>query len=134
MKITKIMIAGLCLCGVFLLGACGGGEAPKANAPKTDAPKTDAPKTDAPKTDVASADSIGVPECDEYIKKYEACLMKIAEKAPQVKDTMKSSFETSRNAWKQAASTAAGKSTLASTCKQAMETTKQATASYACEW
>lgn len=139
MKITKIMIAALGLCGIFLLGACGGGEAPKANAPKADAPKTDAPKADAPKadapkTDVASADSIGVPECDDYIKKYEACLLKVAEKAPQVKDQMKTSFETARNGWKQAASTPQGKATLASACKQAADAAKQAMSAYACEF
>jgi hypothetical protein len=79
-------------------------------------------------------DSVGVPECDEYIKKYEACLTKIAAKAPQVEGPMKSAFQAQRNGFKTAASTPQGKATLASTCKQAMETAKSSTAAYSCDW
>ena len=130
------------LCFAIFAAACGAPAANNTNAAKpgdakpatkADAPKTDAPKTDAPKTEVAG-DSIGVPECDEYIKKYEACLTKIAPKAPAVEGPMKQAFETARKGWKDAAANPAGKASLASACKQAMDTAKASTSVYACEW
>jgi hypothetical protein len=47
---------------------------------------------------------------------------------------MKSAFQAQRNGFKTAASTPQGKATLASTCKQAMETAKSSTAAYSCDW
>lgn len=89
--------------------------------------------TDPKSEEVASTgDSIGVPECDEYIAKYEAC---IKNNVPEnMKATMESTFEQSRKAWKTAAATPQGKATLGSTCKQAMETAKQSMAAYKCDF
>lgn len=131
---SRLFVFAAMLCGIFFLANCGGGTTSTTNAPKTDAPKNDAPKPDAPKTETASTDSVGVPECDEYIKKYEACLTKIAAKAPQVESSMKTAFKTQRDGFKQAAANPQSKATLASTCKQAMDTAKQSTSAYACEW
>jgi hypothetical protein len=75
-----------------------------------------------------------VPECDEYIKKYEACLTTIAQKNPSVEPSMKQAFEAQRNGFKAAASTPQGKATLAGTCKQAMETAKTSTAQWCTNW
>jgi len=139
LSIRLFMTAAL-VCGIFFLTSCAGDVAKTttpnkpADAPKNDAPKNDAPKTDAPKSDVASTDSVGVPECDEYIKKYEACLTKIAEKAPQAQPSLKSSFEQTRSSFKQGASTEQGKAMLATQCKQLIETSKQSTATYGCAW
>lgn len=130
------------VCGVFFLANCGGSTTTSnnttANTATTNTTKpaaTTSPATDATKTDTtASTDSVGVPECDEYIKKYEACLTKIAAKAPQVEENMKTAFKAQRDGFKQAAANPASKAQLPSTCKQAMETAKQATSTYACEW
>ena len=103
------------VCSVFFLINCGG------------------MKTDNTAT-TTSGDSVGVPECDEYIKKYEACLTKIAKDAPQAQPGMKTAFEQQRNAFKQVAANAQSKATLPATCKQAIETAKQSTAAYKCEW
>ncbi|MBL8181548.1 MAG: hypothetical protein JNL64_08010 [Blastocatellia bacterium] len=120
--------------------ACGGAASNNTTssakpATKADAPKADAPKSDAPKTDVAATgDSVGVPECDDYIKKYEACLSSIAAKAPAVEGPMKTAFQAQRDGFKKAAETPAGKATLADVCKKAVETAKASTAAYACTW
>lgn len=126
------------LCGIFFLANCGGGATntattnKPADAPKNDAPKTDAPKTDAPKTETTSGDSVGVPECDEYIKKYEAC---VNSKVPEAqRGAFKSSFETMRKSWKDAAANPQGKAALATGCKQALDQAKQTFSSYSCEW
>jgi len=142
---VKFFTIAVLLCGVIFLANCStttttNGNtavvkpANTANTAKTDAPKNDAPKTDALKPETTSGDSVGVAECDEYIKKYEACLTKIADKAPQAQGPLKTAFEQQRNAFKQAASTEQGKTSLASTCKQAIESAKQSTSAYACTW
>jgi len=81
----------------------------------------------------ASEPGTGVAECDEYIKKYEACLTSIAAKAPQAAPGLKSSFEAQRSAFKSAALTPQGKATLPATCKQAMDTAKSSTSQW-CTW
>lgn len=116
-SIRLFMVAAL-LGGVFFLANCGGGASTTANKP----------------AETASGDSVGVPECDEYIKKYEACLTKIAEKAPQAQPGLKTAFEQQRNGFKQAASTADGKKALGPQCKQMIETAKTSTSAYACSW
>jgi hypothetical protein len=114
------------LTGVFFLTNCSGGA--------TQPTKADAPKTDAPKTEKASTDSVGVPECDEYIQKYEACLTKVAKQAPQIEPNLKSAFQQQRDGFKQAAASPQSKAMLATQCKQAVETAKQSMNAYTCEW
>lgn len=103
--------------------------------------KTDVTKPDSKSEDVkpdskpetaSTGDKIGVPECDEYIEKYEACVFsKVPEAA---RGAFKSSFEAQRKAWKDAAANPQSKAALASGCKQALETAKQALATYSCDW
>lgn len=144
MKLSTIVFSVVALlCGSVMFISCGGAatntpaNTAKANTPTNTAPANTAKTNDVAKTDTAPAgDSIGVPECDEYIKKYEACLTKVAAKAPQVETPLKASFETLRDSWKKAAATPAGKSAMATGCKQALETAKSnpALSAYACEW
>lgn len=141
----KIFALYLLVTFAVFAAACGGAAtnnannsatkpATKADAPKADAPKADAPKADA-KTDVAATgDSVGVAECDDYIKKYEACLTSIAAKAPQVEGPMKTAFQAQRDGFKKAAETPAGKATLKDVCTKAVETAKASTSMYACTW
>lgn len=125
------MVAAL-LCGVISLASCSSAPATNSNTAVVVNKPADAPKTDAPKTETTSADSVGVPECDEYIKKYEAC---INSKVPEAqRSTYKSSFETLRKSWKDAAASPQGKAGLATGCKQALESAKQTFGSYGCAW
>lgn len=88
--------------------------------------------TEPTNTTVAAGDKIGVAECDEYITKVEACIFK---KVPEANRGMyQSSFEQMRKSWKDAASNPQGKAALATGCKQALETAKQAYAAYSCEF
>jgi hypothetical protein len=78
------------------------------------------------------ADSVGVPECDEYLTKYEACLKS---KVPAVaRPQLEQSMKQTRDTYKQLAANEATKASLGETCKQALEATKTAMASYGCEW
>jgi len=88
--------------------------------------------TDTAKTDTAAADKIGVPECDDFLEKYEAC---ITDKVPEAsRAQFKSSIDQWRSSWKQLASNPQTKSTLVAACKQTMETAKQSTSAYSCQW
>lgn len=62
----------------------------------------------------AAGDSVGVAECDEYIKKYEGCMSKVPAEG---KAAMESAFKTQREGFKAAASTPEGKTQLKTTCK-----------------
>lgn len=146
---TIVLFVAASLCSAIIFAGCGGGAANTANNAKptnntaasnttkaaNTATESNAANAETAKKETAPAgDSVGVPECDEYIKKYEACLTKIAAKNPQIEGTMKTAFEAQRNGFKTAASTPQGKATLASACKQAVDTAKASTAAYACEW
>ena len=151
MTIKTFLALAIATCFALISFGCGGGAAnTTANATANKAANTattstttttssttatTAPANSAETAKTAPAgDSVGVPECDEYITKYEACLTKIAKAAPQVEPTLKSSFEAQRNGFKSAAATPQGKATLASTCKTAIETAKTATKAYSCDW
>ncbi len=79
-----------------------------------------------------NADLVGVPECDDYIAKYEACLKgKVPEAA---RGALESSIAQMRQSWKQVAANPQARTALAGGCKQARETSKQSMAAYSCEW
>jgi hypothetical protein len=79
-----------------------------------------------------AAGDFGVPECDEYMTKYLAC---IESKVPEAgRAMMKQSLDAQKAAWKQAASTPEGRNGLALGCKAAADQTKVAVAAYGCTW
>ncbi|MDO9280268.1 MAG: hypothetical protein Q7U06_00025 [Pseudomonadota bacterium] len=98
MKIRLLPILGLALA---FSAACGGGTEPVVVTPPP------------PPVPVAADGSIGVPECDDYIKKMESC---IASADPATKAAMESGFKSTRDAWAQAAAIPETKATLASSC------------------
>ena len=112
---TKLaLLFCLCLAAGALMLACGGGDS--ANTASTNGGTT------------ASGDKIGVPECDEYIQKYEAC---VNSKVPEaMRASVKASLDTARKMWKDAAATPQGKAGLATACTQALETAKSSMGSY----
>jgi len=119
--VGRLMLAILSMC---LVVACGSS---KPAADKTE-PAASAPAAAA----VASGGQIGVPECDEYLTKYESC---IQGKVPEsVRATFSQSMAQMRDAWKQAAATPQGKQGLAMGCKQALDAAKQAMSAYGCAW
>lgn len=119
MTTKPALVFSLCLVAGALMLACGGGDS--ANTASTNSGTT-----------TASGDKVGVPECDEYIQKYEAC---VNSKVPEsMRATVKGSLDTARKMWKDAAATPQGKAGLATACKQALETAKTSMGSYGCSW
>ncbi len=66
----------------------------------------------------AAGESIGVSECDEYLKKFDEC----SARNPALKASMGDSVKQYREAWKAAAATPQGKELLKSRCKSSTET------------
>ena len=124
---TKItFLLALCLVLGALMVACGGA------ADNTATTNTATTNTATTNTSTASADKVGVPECDDFISKYEACVNgKVPEAA---RATVKTSLETWRKSWKELAGTAQGKASLAQACKAASDQAKASMSAYGCSW
>jgi len=84
-----------------------------------------------PGTTMASGgEKVGVPECDDFIAKYEAC---VSNKVPQAaRAQYRNALEQWRESWRKLAANPQNKATLASACKQAAEQQAAALKSYGC--
>ena len=103
-----------------------GGEAAPAAETKKEVMAEGEKKAEMPaetaKPAEGGGDSIGVPECDDYVSKMRACLDKMPAEA---KGASQGAFEQSISAWKQAASNEASKAGLATACKAALDAIAQ---------
>ena len=133
----SLFLAVTVICAAFLLASCtmtdsNSNSSSNSNNANSTKPADSKPADTKPGDTTASSGDIGVPECDAYIKKYEACLN---DKVPaQARDMMKSSFEQARNSWREAAKTPQGKEGLAAACKQATDAAKQSMGAYGCDF
>lgn len=93
-----------CLAAVGMGVGCGGGDKKEGDAA------------------AATGDSVGVAECDDYLKKMESCLGKMP---PEGKAAQEQAFKQSREAWKAAAATPQGKEGLKTTCKASLDALAQ---------
>jgi len=78
----------------------------------------------------SSGDSIGVPECDDYVQAYRDC---IASKVPEASQAeLREALEQSVGTWRSAASSPEGRAGLAVACTQAREAAKTSVSVYGC--
>ena len=140
MTTKLISLFALCvLLGTVML-ACGGAE--NTNTANTTPANTNAnTKTAAtpaaspaasPASTTSAAGDIGVAACDDFLKKYEACVSGKVPAAAQA--TFKTSLDTWRSSWKKLAETPQGKAGLEAACKSALDQAKTSLASYNCSW
>jgi len=78
---------------------------------------------------LASSETVGVPECDDYLAKYEACIGKIPEAAHT---PYQQALAQTRKSWRQLATTPQGKSALAQACKTASEQARLSMKAFGC--
>jgi hypothetical protein len=107
--------------------ACGNSAPP----PPPAATSSPAASASAAPASSSAAGEFGVAECDDYMKKYLACVDKLA---PGAQAAARQGLEQSRLAWKQAAATEQGRAALASTCKAASESAAPAMRAQGCAW
>jgi curli biogenesis system outer membrane secretion channel CsgG len=123
--LSKTLLIMAFVCAAILVG-CNKTDDNTNMGNTNKAPSMSTPATTAP---VSTGDKIGVPECDEYIAKYEACAGKVPEAG---RAAYKSGLEQTRSAWKKLAANPATKGSLAAACKQAAEAQAAAWKTYGC--
>jgi len=86
--------------------------------------------TSTTSTTARAGDKIGVPECDDFIAKYEAC---VSGKVPEVaRAQYQSAVKQWKESWKKLADNPQTKGSLAAACKQAREQQEAALKSFGC--
>ena len=79
----------------------------------------------------AAVEKIGIPECDEFVAKYETC---IAEHVPDAKKKeYQENIDAWRSIWRDMAAKSNDKATLAAACKRKVEQAREALKSFNCE-
>ncbi|HEX8635646.1 MAG TPA: hypothetical protein VF703_15975 [Pyrinomonadaceae bacterium] len=134
------MTLAICVSCALLLIACGGANSNNAPATNTTAANNSnagkaATNTAAPASTAAATttgDRIGVPECDDYIAKYEAC---VSGKVPAAaRAQYESSLAQMRQSWRDLAANPQTRAGLAQACKTATESARQSMKSMGCEF
>jgi hypothetical protein len=132
----NVLLAFCVLCAVVLIG-CNKTETMSSNSSNSNSSTSTTDKKmnmSTPETNTASTsgDKIGVPECDDFIAKYDAC---VSSKVPEMaRAQYKSAVAQWRASWKKLAENPQTKGTLAMACKQAAEQQATALKSYGCSF
>jgi hypothetical protein len=118
-----------CLVIGLLVLACGGPT--NKNGGSTNSAGTSSSTAAAsPVATVASADQIGVPECDNFLNAYENC---VTTKVPAaVRPGFQATMTAWRSEWKRLATDPQTKAGLVTACKTHMENARKQMQSYGC--
>jgi hypothetical protein len=129
--LTRFSLLLCVVCAIVLTGcsksepATNGASATPGNANKAATSTTPAKATTA-----AAGEKIGVPECDEFIAAYDAC---ISSKVPEAaRASYKNAIEQWRTSWRRLAENPQTKATLAAACKQSAEQARVSMKTYGC--
>ena len=125
--LTKTLLFFAVLCVAILIG-CSKTDTMNNSNMMGNSNKTTTTSTPATTTTTAG-DKIDIPECDEYIAKYEACSGKVPEAG---RAAYKSALDQTRASWKKLADNPQTKASLAAACKQATEQQSAAWKAYGC--
>jgi len=125
---SKSLLLVLTLVVAVLMISCAKSES-TTNKDAT-APATSQPATSPATTTASSSDSIGVAECDAFLKSYEAC---VKDKVPEAqRATFNTGLAQWRKSWHDLAQNPQTKATLASICKTQLDNAKQSMKAYGC--
>ena len=131
--LQKCLLIFCVLCAAILIGCnkteTGNGNTTTENSNKS---KTAATPATTTSSTTAAGDKIGVPECDDFIAKYEAC---VSGKVPEVaRAQYQSAIKQWKDSWKKLAENPQTKGTLAAACKTAADQQAAALKTYGCSW
>jgi hypothetical protein len=127
--LTKTFLVFCLLCAFVLIGCSKTETTSNSNSTTSNSNKT---TTTTTSTTSSTGDKIGVPECDDFIAKYEAC---VSGKVPEmVRGQFNTMMKNWRDSWRQSASTPEGKAGLAAACKKAADEQKAAMKPYGCDF
>ena len=128
----RITVAILAAAFAVVLVACSKTEnMSNSNSNSTTANKsTGTSGTSTTSTTASAGDKIGVPECDDFIAKYESC---VTGKVPEMaRAQYQSAVKQWKESWKKLAENPQTKGSLASACKQAQAQQEAALKSFGC--
>jgi len=126
--LRKSLVVFSILCAAILIG-CSKTETGNSNST---AGSSNSAGTSGGGSATTAGDKIGIPECDDYIAKYETCVRgKVPE---QARAALESSLKAARDNWKKAAENAQSRGTLAAACKQASDAAATSMKAYGCTW
>lgn len=130
---VRTMTLTLCLVVGLVAMACSKTETTtNTNTTSSTTEKPATASTPAAATASTSGDKIGVPECDDFIAKYEAC---VSNKVPEmVRAQYQASLKQWRDSWRQLAENPQTKPSLVSACKQAAEQQAAALKNFGCNF
>jgi hypothetical protein len=126
--LSKTLLILAVLCAAILVG-CSKTETENSNSMAGNSNKATTTTTTTTTTTSTAGDKIGVPECDDFIAKYEACTSKVPAAGQAA---YKSAVDQWKSSWKKLAANPATKGTLAAACKQAAEQQAAAWKTYGC--
>jgi|SRR5215831_1708666 len=128
----KSLLVFSILCAAILIG-CSKTETSNTGTPADNSNKTASSNSSSGGgSSTASGDKIGIPECDDFLAKYEACV------SGKVPEAARAQYATAikqwKDSWKQMAANPQTKGALASACKTARDQQETALKSYGCTW
>ena len=117
----------MCVAVAFLLVACAKEETTtNRNAAPSTGTSTSTPAT----TTAAGGDKIGIPECDDFLAAYDAC---VSSKVPEVaRAQYKETIEQWRSSWKKLSGNPETRNSLAAACRQSAEQARVQMKSFDC--
>jgi hypothetical protein len=138
LSITLAFCAACALLSVACGGSSNSNHAAATNAADSSAGKA-APGTAPDSTDPASTAGVGerisVPECEEYVAKYEACVSKGFDKLPPaMRAKSENTLAFMRKSWRDRAADPQQRVGLGQACKQAMDAARESMKSMNCEF
>lgn len=142
MSRRTLLTLALSVCCALLIACSGADNANNSNATTTNRAATNSATTattpattatsPASSTTAPAGAAIGVAECDDYLKKVDDCVTSKVPESARAQYT--SSIEQTRKSWRDLAANPQTRASLASACKQAVESARVAYKTYGCEF
>lgn len=132
--LKKSLLILCILSAAILIGCSTTGNTNSTTANSNSSSGSTAASTPATSTSstASAGDKIGVPECDDFIAKYDAC---VSAKVPELaRAQFQGAVKQWKDSWKKLAENPATKGSLAAACKQAKEQQEAALKTYGCTW
>jgi hypothetical protein len=124
-----IKISLCVVCTIVLIGCAKTGTTNNSNS-TSNANKAATAASPAAATTASAGEKIGVPECDQFIAAYDAC---VSSKVPEsARAQYKTAIAQWRSSWSKLAANPNTKATLATACKQSAESARASMKSYGC--
>jgi hypothetical protein len=128
--LNKTLLILAVLCAAILVGCSKSETMNNSNTAAGNSNK--ATTTSGTTTTTTAGDKIGVPECDDFLAKYDTC---VSSKVPEMaRAQYKAAIDQWRSSWKKLADDPATRGTLAASCKLAADQQAAALKPYGCSW